>query len=387
MKKIFNLVTIFVCLIVFGTNIDVNADSYGLRLLTGNKKVKSGDIIKIDYALSCAAEGFVLDSSEVTLLYDPEVLTFIQNNNSYGVLRDGWKVSKGSFNGIDGMVSVNLIAESYDHAIDNELSSENCDDDINATIITFSFKVNNNINNQKTLISLGTGEKAEIQIYNNDTNNKLNTLTVDKGSLNPEFNPDIEKYTVNVDYDVETITLNGACQGVNCKVSELGEKKLEIGSNEFNITVTSENGIKRNYQVIVIRSGASNDTTLSSLIIEDSNNQNIEVNYNEKNKKYEATVNNDIDFVTFTAECSGVDCKVSELKAKKLQVGKNEFKIDVTAQDNSTQEYIIVINKLAKDNTMLYVIIGVVALVVSVSVATIIIVNKKKKNANFENIV
>lgn len=81
--------------------------------------------------------------------------------------------------------------------------------------------------------------------------NKLASLSVDQGSLSPEFNADKLEYTVNVGATVEKITISAKAKHEKAKVSGTGEKKLNVGKNTFEIKCTAENGNVKTYKVHV----------------------------------------------------------------------------------------------------------------------------------------
>lgn len=79
----------------------------------------------------------------------------------------------------------------------------------------------------------------------------LGNLTVSKGKLTPAFNPDITNYTVSVENNITDILLK-ATPNNGTIISGDGFKQLVLGSNIFDIDVTSE-GITRTYTVTVAR--------------------------------------------------------------------------------------------------------------------------------------
>lgn len=79
----------------------------------------------------------------------------------------------------------------------------------------------------------------------------LGNFTVSKGKLTPAFNPDITNYTVSVENNITDILLK-ATPNNGTIISGDGFKQLVLGSNIFDIDVTSE-GITRTYTVTVAR--------------------------------------------------------------------------------------------------------------------------------------
>ena len=91
--------------------------------------------------------------------------------------------------------------------------------------------------------------------YNSD--NKLISLTTDKGSLTPEFNSDINNYVVDVDENTDNITVN-ATANPDSLVTGTGNYLLNKGENTITITVTAEDGSINTYVITVNKALSSN---------------------------------------------------------------------------------------------------------------------------------
>jgi len=79
----------------------------------------------------------------------------------------------------------------------------------------------------------------------------LSNLTVSTGELWPAFNPSITHYTVEVDNNVNSITLAATANDAGAKVAGPGEKTLNDGDNIFDIVVTAVDGTVKTYTVRV----------------------------------------------------------------------------------------------------------------------------------------
>jgi hypothetical protein len=71
----------------------------------------------------------------------------------------------------------------------------------------------------------------------------LSNLTVSSGTLTPAFSSVDYNYTVNVDYNVTSITLTGTPTDANALVIGNGLKQLLFGSNLFTITVIAQDSV------------------------------------------------------------------------------------------------------------------------------------------------
>lgn len=101
------------------------------------------------------------------------------------------------------------------------------------------------VENNTTTTTTTNNEETE-----KSTNNLLSSLTVDKGELSPAFDPNITDYTVELDYDVDTINIEAACQDLTASIIEgLGVHELNEGDNGIVIGVRAEDGSVRNYTI------------------------------------------------------------------------------------------------------------------------------------------
>ena len=101
-----------------------------------------------------------------------------------------------------------------------------------------------------TTVSLKT--QAEIEA-SYSTNAYLKSLTVVGYDLTPIFNKETNTYDVEVENDVEKVTINASKEDGNASVSGTGEKELLEGPNKFDIVVTAQKGNSLTYTVNVNR--------------------------------------------------------------------------------------------------------------------------------------
>jgi len=224
----------------------------------------------------------------------------------------------------------------------------------------------------------------------------LSTLTISQGTLTPEFNANGEDYTAVVKDTINGVRIN-ATAASNGTVTGTGTKTLKMGDNEFEITVTSEDGSKtKTYRLNVIRGEVQEPSAfLKTLTI---NNIGIALSpeFDPKNNKYTVKVGEDIDELDlkYTLEDSLAEVEIEG--NEKFITGENLVKITVKASDESdTQVYEITVIKeeeesvapvvpetkeeVKKDNkTLLIIIIVVVILAVVGGVAFLLF--RKKKN-------
>jgi len=89
-----------------------------------------------------------------------------------------------------------------------------------------------------------------------ESNTNLKSLVVSSDTLTPAFSPDITDYTVNVAHSVSVITITGEAQDANATVSgNVTDALIDVGYNNFTITVTAQDNSMKKYHVTVIRAG------------------------------------------------------------------------------------------------------------------------------------
>lgn len=79
--------------------------------------------------------------------------------------------------------------------------------------------------------------------------NELESLKVDVGSLSPKFNPSTTEYSLNLSKDTKELTIEAKAKDSKAKISGLGKINLKSGNNKITITVTAENGSKKTYLI------------------------------------------------------------------------------------------------------------------------------------------
>lgn len=94
------------------------------------------------------------------------------------------------------------------------------------------------------------------------SNAYLKSLSVDPGTISPEFSPEITSYTITVDEDVDRISVTCSTAEADAKVVEAGGfKNLQPGSNDAVITVQASDGTKCSYNLTINRgTGAVGET-------------------------------------------------------------------------------------------------------------------------------
>lgn len=209
-------------------------------------------------------------------------------------------------------------------------------------------------------------------------NNYLSSITID-GSEVEGFSKTKTKYFYEVENDVEKVSVKAEAEDDKAEVNVDGPRTLDVGDNDFTISVKSENNTTKIYKVIVTRKDEdeSSNTAIKSIKIR---------GYNLDIDKYSKTFYLKINKETTELD---IDVKLKDKKAKyeiegneDLKDGSN-IKIIVTAEDGTKTIYRIIIEKSEKSFLPFIVICGIV-LIIAV-VITIVIIKKKQKNNKDSN--
>ena len=235
--------------------------------LAFNSRITAGNIFTVSFIVN-AEEVFGVSGR---ISYDSEKISYVGVQDFYGT----WSISAS-----DKGDNVTFIA------IDTMLSSVMNGE---CRLFDFVFKVNDNlaIGTEISLtaenISLSDG-KTDIEV-----DDFIATAAVDKplssdaslysldignftSSLEPEFSPYVNEYSLSVPFETEMLDINYTAHefaSVN-----VGDSSLSIGKNTVTITVTSESGdTSEKYVINILRSEKpvipSSDASVSSIEISD----------------------------------------------------------------------------------------------------------------------
>lgn len=172
-----------------------------------------------------------------------------------------------------------------------------------------------------------------------DTNNLLKTWTITGntgGSINFDFNPTINDYNITVGNQVNRISVNATSlrQSAEVVLSARSPWNLDVGENNFNVTVMAENGDVNIYTMTITRQPSS-DACLSRLSLQEAR---ISPTFTCGTKEYAAEVPHRITEVTPIYTTTEPNATVAVTGANDLEVGENTVTLVVTAQDGQTSE-------------------------------------------------
>lgn len=185
------------------------------------------------------------------------------------------------------------------------------------------------------------------------SNNNLSSLKSSVGTFDIAFDKDVTVYTLTVPYDTEIVILFGGLEDINSVVDGLIEYKLTEDKTVANITVTSESGEKKVYTVYIIKEAKpvvtpvvyyySSNNYLKSLEIEG-----YEITFDKETLEYKIKVKSDVTSLDIKAIPESNKSRVEITGNEKFKKGNNTVTITVTAEDGSTREYKITVDKEAE---------------------------------------
>ncbi len=250
-------------------------------------------------------------------------------------------------------------ADKYDIALVSE--------DKSTTYKTITINVSEKTTTTKTTT---TTTKAK------SSNNYLSSITIDGEEID-DFSKNTTKYFIDVENDVTSILVDAKAEDDAATVDVDGPRTLEVGDNEFTISVTSEDETTKFYKVIVTRldEEESSNTKIKKIKIKD-----YHFNFDKNSKTFYLNIDKEDTELDITVTLSDKSSSYEIEGNENLEDG-SVIKIIVTAENGNTDTYRIIIEK--KDTNYLPFIIGGVILILLIAIIIFIIVknNKKKKAA------
>lgn len=200
--------------------------------------------------------------------------------------------------------------------------------------------------------------------------NTLSNITLSNGTLSPKFNSNTNVYNVEVENDVDVLTVGATLtDNKSSFVNSYGPRNVHLNEGENNVylKVKSEAGSVRVYRLIITRKKANNvepeptptptpDPTpaptpevskalLSSLKLSEG-----KIDFESNVFDYNVTVGYDVTNVVATVELENDTDTVNIKGGESLEVGANELTITVTSSDGSVSNvYTIYIIKKEAD--------------------------------------
>lgn len=110
--------------------------------------------------------------------------------------------------------------------------------------------------------TVGTESKAEKAPTGMPDKGVLTALTVDNGTLTPEFAYNVYDYTVYVDYSVDNVEIEGTTASLTDYIWYTGTSECQVGENVRTVTVTDVDGNSTMYTIKIIRAEEGEKVTV-----------------------------------------------------------------------------------------------------------------------------
>ena len=179
-----------------------------------------------------------------------------------------------------------------------------------------------------------------INVMSNDSS--LKTLNLEELDISNIFKSDIYDYEIRIPYNVEKINIIAEANDKNATITGDGRRYINEGDNEFEIIVKATDGSSSTYKIKILRKEANNDTTLKNLLVE---GYVLTPEFKSDIYEYSLNVSEKVEEIVINAETTYELAKTLGTGKYKLATGENKFKIKVIAENNTEQEYTIIINK------------------------------------------
>ena len=324
-------------------------------------------------ALKYSNKVSVTGSGTYNLLTGPNEITFVvstpeddENINVYTVIINRAKDDNNYIKelSVDGIMTPVFNKETQEYTVDVRKNVRSLND-INykldsktSTAVVLnneSFLKDNNPNKVIIRVTSESGKTRDytlnVMLRDDDYfSNRLASLTIDNGSLTPDFAPDINNYAVTVSHSVSEINIEGIAENERAIVTGDGLIKLNVGRNVIPIKVTSQDKQENIYNVIIYRN-ENNDATLQNLIIK---GQNYIPIFNKIIENYSMEIGSEFNSLDIIATPTDNDSTVKIIGNNNLHTGENIIRIVVTAPDKiTTKTYTITVNKQVSKNNYL----------------------------------
>lgn len=183
------------------------------------------------------------------------------------------------------------------------------------------------------------GNDKDLNVNNEDSNDaSLEIMRVNREGINPDFNKDIKEYYLIVDESVDKLDITAIASNKEADVKITGNENLKMGLNKIKILVTSEDKTQnKEYVINVTKTKNQNEAEadLENLAIE---NYELSPEFDRNITNYSAEVSNDTEKLNVLAIPSDIKAKVEVEGNEKIDIGKNEITVIVTAQDGITSK-------------------------------------------------
>jgi len=168
----------------------------------------------------------------------------------------------------------------------------------------------------------------------------IKSLVSSVGYFDKEFDSETLEYNLYVDSSVSYVTLSGELNDEYATTDGFKTYTLYSGTTPININVTAEDGTLKTYLVNVVKIYKSSNNNLSDIKIEG-----YTINFDKDVLEYKITVGSDVTSLDITALVEDYSAWAKIEGNENFKEGKNEVTITVYAEDGSSKNYKIIVDK------------------------------------------
>ena len=243
-----------------------------------------------------------------------------------------------------------------------------------------------------------TKPKTETQ---KSSNNYLSGITLNTGTLSPEFYRETFEYTVEFDdtvnlYELTEMEITAQAEDDRASIQGAGTVTLNEGENSFSINVTAENGAVRTYTIKVNKPAPVEQSSLrlKTLILNGINTngeyQTINFTLEPEVFEYNLTVPNNISSISLNPTTENEDIIIETNGETALKEGENKIVIILTSPSDETitttytlnierQAAIVEEQGLTQEQIGMIIIGGIVGVILLIIIITLIVKHRRKK--------
>ncbi|WP_217593063.1 cadherin-like beta sandwich domain-containing protein [Cohnella sp. GbtcB17] len=174
----------------------------------------------------------------------------------------------------------------------------------------------------------------------------LSSLSIPDSALNPAFDSFTKKYKLSVPYATNGLFVYATASSPFATVIGTGPHALDVGENVIKVIVTAQDGATvSEYNITITRAQPpSSDTKLQSLSVSEGI---LEPEFSPSQHNYTVVVPHETDSIGITAVSNSPAASVEGGGQHALHVGSNNLPVTVTAEDDTTATYLIVVEREA----------------------------------------
>lgn len=243
MKKIFKYSSVLITFVLMLTLFKVPIQAASASVSVSSGQVYVGD--SVTFTVSATGAGYVNISGAVntSIWLENSSQSFTVPTSSEGTLSVSISGVLADFTTeqdvpVSGSASVQVISRPQSQPSVPETPSQPSQSETEATNTeTTTNQEEQNTTQEQEQEDKNQEEKEKQE--NSEHNLRLASLTVSKGALNPDFDPDQYTYDVTVDSSVSSIKINAEAQDENVEVKGTGKKNLKEDTSTFEIVTSS----------------------------------------------------------------------------------------------------------------------------------------------------